>query len=610
MASQRGPESIASYWGVDPTAVPVDDDAAVRQYWGLDAVAPDPFTAGASAAGIAPPQAPPPVAAPPADPFAAGAANAGIAPPAAERVYNDFIPPGGGPASIASPQVALIDQPKGPGGVSMAPPSPATAPTMSGGPTAAENAQFERFKAGLAPARPVRPAPMAARGPGNADPFGLGAAQRGQLSAMDDRMSAMNRAAGAEGDLAVMRADHERNLARMQEEDAAIARAEHELGVKHFDEAASEVGRQLDDVKAKKIDPLRTMKESPGLSVLAVIGGAVGGFYQGMTGGQSNSFIDDLNRQIDRGIAEDEREIRDEKFALGEGMNMLHQQRQAWKDDNLSRAQMRNLMYEAAKNEIAAEAERAGTAIAKAHADDAIAQVHQQQEALKAQIATQNQARAASAAAAATARAKEVQAAMLTQYEKNLASGMEPGRAVDWARHLIGLVYAPGTPGNDRPAGGESPSMLTREQRGKVAMEHQEAQHSSDEFNSQIDAIKKHPALSKLGLTTGAMAHLGQRVAPESAKVEQDLKQINTQILQAVGKVAKDADGKPNKSMLEELKHTFSVLPTDTPEMAMQKLEGARDAVNALARQQGATGAPRPGARHAEDAALGAKPVR
>ena len=47
-------------------------------------------------------------------------------------------------------------------------------------------------------------------------------------------------------------------------------------------------------------------------------------------------------------------------------------------------------------------------------------------------------------------------------------------------------------------------------------------------------------------------------------------------------------------AMIERLEKRFSIHLGDTKQMAIQKLEGAREVVNALARQQGATNAPAP----------------
>lgn len=454
MAIPLSPEEqarIDAYWGGAPQssaaapAMSAAPDPAVATYWG----APPPAAPEMPPAG---PPPPPPQASPP--PPAPYQPNPGL--------------PGYQPNPGATPEVAAPPPPASPGlsasdfkvgaELSAAPPQIAQQEAIRqaslGGPTAADNAALADLNARLAATKTA--APPAGRGaPANPDPFGIGAAQRAQLGAYDARMGAMGRAATAEQDRDVMHAEHAANLSRMQEEDAAIARAEQEYAAKHFDEQMTEIGRQLDDVRTRKVDPLKAIHDSPALGAISVLGGMVSGFYQGLTNGQENAFIKDLHMQMDRAVAEQERQIRDEKFVLDEGANMLHQQRQAQKDDALAKMQFRNLMYEAAKNEMAAEAERNGTDIAKANADAGIELVRGEQARLQEQIARQKAAQSAAAASAAHSQRKEVQKAMLEQYDRGIASGMAPGQAVDWARHVVGLAYAPGIP-NPRPSAAAS----------------------------------------------------------------------------------------------------------------------------------------------------------
>lgn len=173
----------------------------------------------------------------------------------------------------------------------------------------------------------------------------------------------------------------------------------------------------------------------------------------------------------------------------------------------------------------------------------------------------------------------------------------------------MGILYAPGSQG-DRPPEAANDFGMGKSGREKIAAERYEAQQTSDEFNSQVDAMKKHPALEDLGVTTGPLSHLGPRVAPGSSKTVQDLQQLNTQIINAIGKVARDAEGKPNVAMMERYEKRFTIEPGDTKEIALQKIEGARSVVNSLARQHGATGAPKPSARQDADEALGARTLR
>lgn len=574
-----------------------EEEAKVASYWGaLDKGAASNGIAAPSPAG-APASAPSPV-----DPIAAGAANLGIEPPAGEKVYNDFLP---------APDVA---GPPAPIGKVSAVSAPLAASPSAPVPTPKDDAEFAAFRAKQDADAATKEAKVASYWGGapakaNPDPYGVESAHRAQMQSFDDQKAAKREQGDAEAQKLAIINEHQQSLARMQQEDAAIANAERAYASKHFDDGMQEIGRQLDDVRAKKIDPLRQMKEQPALGVISVLGGALGGFYQGFTGGPDNQFLAHLDRQIDRGIAEDERQIRDNKFALDQGVNLLAQQRSQQKDDELASLQTRNLSYEAAKQQISADAADADIPAVKARADDAIAQINGAQAQLAEQIAARKQAQAAAAAGAQFAQAKEVQQAYKEAYEKVLTATGEPAIAETEARRMVQVMYLGGA--GPRPAGEVSlGGGMTREQRGKAAADHADAQRVSDEFNVQVDELKRHPALHNLGIGTSLATHFGQRLAPDSSATEQDIEQINTQILQAVGKVAKDADGKPNIAMIERLERRFSIQPSDTKEMAIRKLEGARSTVNALARQQGATGAPRPNQTMSVASDLGAKPVR
>lgn len=146
----------------------------------------------------------------------------------------------------------------------------------------------------------------------------------------------------------------------------------------------------------------------------------------------------------------------------------------------------------------------------------------------------------------------------------------------------------------ENEASGGSP--LTKEQRGKRALEQEEMRTAAIEFNDQVDALKEHPSLAKLSPVGAVMANAGPRVAPDSYRVQQDLNEINTSIINAIGKVAKDAEGKPSQKMLQLYKDRFEIKQgIDTAASAREKLDRARNVVNSLARQQGSGASPRPG---------------
>jgi hypothetical protein len=115
---------------------------------------------------------------------------------------------------------------------------------------------------------------------------------------------------------------------------------------------------------------------------------------------------------------------------------------------------------------------------------------------------------------------------------------------------------------------------------------------AADEFNQQLEDLKKDPIITGTGLDTAALSHLPQRIAPESNDAQVKLDAVNTRMLQAVGKVAKDADGKPNKEMIDRIEKKYEIHLGDSPRFKQQKLQAVQDIVNALSRQQGAANAP------------------
>lgn len=487
------------------------------------------------------------------------------------------------------------------------PQAPAAAPM---GPTAQEDADLAAFNAKLtAP----KPAPTGGGGgsrpTSNPDPYGIRAAERQVVGSFGDQTGAQQRMGAAQAYGAQLQADHHAELSRRQEEDAAIARAEEDYAAQQTEASMSELARQLDDVRAKKIKPIDYMSQGPAMGVLAVLASAMGGFYMGLTGGKENPVTADLDRFIERQVAIDEKNLENEKAGLNQKLNLLGHQRQIHRDRATANAATRLLVYEAAREQLAADAANADVPWKKAAADAAMAELQRSQGLLLKQFGEAAQQRDRAAAAAAMARQKEVLTTYRETYDKALSAGFTPAEAEYEAKRMIGNLYAPGSQGERPP---EQPgAALGKEGRQKLAYLQHEAQGASDEFNAQVDALKKHPALDGLGITTGPAASVGgQRLAPGSSAVIQDLNQINTQIINAIGKVARDAEGKPNVLMMERYEHRFSIEPNDTKEIAIQKLEGARNVVNSLARQHGANSAPKPSARQDEAAALGAKPVR
>jgi hypothetical protein len=620
-------QQINSYWGLGDSGggVPIGPPQAppaMTEGWGP--LAPSPETPPAPPASVNQPQLGPVMSSAPSllpddakinGYWASGGDSGGGVPAAGALSAGDASVPaywgggsgggvpmsGGGPSPAPAPASFPGSPP-----ISPSPLNPATidpfrqgaslsmGPRVPTGPSAADDAAFADYMA-----RTSKPKTPTGRGSGSSsstpDPFGIDAARRGQLAAYDDQIAAMRRAADAAAVGAVNEADARANFSRMQQEDAAIASAEAELSQRHFDDGMQEIGRQLDDVRAKKVDPFRLMKEHPALAVLAVIGGGISGMYQARTHGAQNEFLADLDRQLDRAMAEDERQIRDQKDAIGQASNLLAQQRAVQKDTDLAKLQTRNLQYEAVKQDIAARAAADDIPAARARADQMIAQVEDAQAKLAEVIGEKKRAQAAAVAGQSFAAQKEVLAMRNSVYEKVLQATGSPEIAEQEADRQITRMYAPGTVGRRPVQSGGMYDGLTREQAGKLRMEHSEADRATQEFNAQIDALRDHPAITESGLVSSALSGLPQRMTPTSNKYEQDLNEINTRILQDIGKVAKDADGKPNKAMLDKLEQRFEIHQGDSTEMKLQKLEGARNIYNSLARQQGAMNAPMPG---------------
>jgi hypothetical protein len=130
---------------------------------------------------------------------------------------------------------------------------------------------------------------------------------------------------------------------------------------------------------------------------------------------------------------------------------------------------------------------------------------------------------------------------------------------------------------NVHPDKGGAGSKLSEDEKGVRA---------SNEFNKQLDDVEKSDVIMKSGLTEAALSHLGGRIAPGSSQMKTELDSVNTRLMQGLGKVAKDADGKPNKEMLERYEERFTIKLSDTPEQKQAKIRGVRDVVNGTSNQQ------------------------
>lgn len=449
--------------------------------------------------------------APAPDPQAVAAAYYGPpappAPPAPAAPSNDFGLNLGAVKPVVLPGAtaqALVEASPPP--MPIAPKGKSPAPPAVTGPTARDDAEFDAFKSRLA-AKPVVRTPVGGGGPKNDDPFGMKKAIRKELDSYDQEKAAVQAGADAEKVKGVVLADKRAEFARMQEEDAAVGRAEQDQAAAEVDAQMTEIRQQLADLKTKKIDPGRFLSSND-TKAMALVGGILGGLYQGFNRMERNPFMDSLDRMIDRDIAAQEKNLAAEREGIADQLNMLGQQRAMLKDTTAAKLQYRNMAYEAVKEKIAAEADRLGVPAAQARADQATAQITREQAKIERALAERLAAQANAGMARSEAFRKEMRDTYMGVYEKGLASGLAPEQAEQEATRMVQNLYGGGAP--DRPAAGpqrnpvmSAPKDLRNEaakEYGAAATAEKGVQSIKDEFGKwrktgvtsprQMDAIK------------------------------------------------------------------------------------------------------------------------
>lgn len=165
-----------------------------------------------------------------------------------------------------------------------------------------------------------------------------------------------------------------------------------------------ETQRQMDEVRSQTVDPNRLYRDG-GAKAMAIIGGILGGLYQGINKLQSNPYIDQMNKMIDQDIAIQERQLERNAKAVNARHGILADMRATFKDNDLARAQTKALYYEGIKSQLAAEAAKYESPAIAARAAKTSNEIDRQLGALK--LDEQAKQAAAAAAAAAFARAEE-----------------------------------------------------------------------------------------------------------------------------------------------------------------------------------------------------------
>jgi hypothetical protein len=191
-------------------------------------------------------------------------------------------------------------------------------------------------------------------GAGSSDPYGVGKSRNALRQVAADEVGTTRKLGATEAAGALAVSEERTRLAREHSEDAAIemetARFHRETIERHLNEASD----QLDAVRSKKVDPLAYEKENGG-HVMTVIGGLIGGLYQGLNKLDRNPFLDRFDRKVSESIALQERELSRKEKGVQDKVNLIGQLRNVYHDEELARQQARRMYYEAGLQAIEAK---------------------------------------------------------------------------------------------------------------------------------------------------------------------------------------------------------------------------------------------------------------
>lgn len=510
-------------------------------------------------------------------------------------------PPPLPPAVAARPdvQAALADigAPVG-AGPAMGPPPKTREPVaferdMPAPPKPREPVAFER---GPSPA----PAPRGGGGGGapvNPDPYGKNAANTQYLGTFDAEKDALERKAAAEGDKAVMSADLQREHARRKEEDASIARLHEDTFRETVDKEMAGIRKDLDDVRARKIDPYAGMGAT-GYAIVGLVGQLVGGMIPAkLRANNANPIAAAIQDYTNRYIDAQKAEIDNAKAGVEGRMNLLKQQVTTHKDQLSAELATRNLLYESMKEELEAEKARWDVPIFKANADKSIAEVDRQQKIVQKALAEEKEKKALAAAGAAASARAQVAKMRQAIYEKVLEATGSPALAEQEADRQT-LIQT----GNRNLAGARPPEAqggepaLDKTGRAKVALESHQAKQELDANFAAIENAKKDVKKIVAGGVIGSAAaeHLPRWLpGVEGAKKDVNAREAyNRRVMVAVGagyKLGTDATEPKNREMIEKFAEPYEIKPNDTEELALQKMQNLQKFIAESAAAKGAT---------------------
>lgn len=476
------------------------------------------------------------------------------------------------------------------------------------GPTAADDAAFDARKSQV-----MSQAGASMRGGGgpvNTDPYGINAANRGIVGSLQAQHDARGREVNAEADRIGMIGEHKELVARMQRDDATIAKLEEDEATQRFESQMQQMQQQLDDVRSKKVDPSKYMKEHDAYGFFSVIGGVIGGLYQGLNKLDHNPFLVDLQGKIDQQMAADEKNIANERSAVGEQANLLAMNRAVYKDKRLADQQTRAMYLQAAQTELESQLADTDSEIAKAKGAEGLEVLNHVIAQTKKQIGTEARAQAAAAAAAMYARQKERQGTFKEIYKEGLDKGLSPSQAEYEAMRVSAMLYAPQELKaiGDRPAGGEYDGMTVRD-RSHMKREEVIAQKEAEAELAALRTFKSRTSELSAGSKVGEYWSGLPSVVPgvDTAKSNKlSRESYNATVARAYDAAMKAAQGAaPTESQKAQLK-TFYLENNDDDEIVAKKINAAEEFVVQAGRAKGLhESTPRE-----TSAALGEKPIK
>jgi hypothetical protein len=459
--------------------------------------------------------------------------------------------------------------------------------------------------------------------PTQATAEGLNVSARQQ--ALDDKIAGVQaQGYDAAADTHAQAAAEKQQQAKDYEQFHAEARDRYEQAHRRILDAYDDYKKKAGSLK----DPSSQYWEDKGtgarvLSGLASFSSALGA---GLTGQGGNPYLDFLNKQIDRNYASHKQNISD-MFDKQVAAGKIADTDTAWtRYQDEAKLHYYDLAQTHIQDTLKEHENRALGANVKNLAQKTNLDIEQQKIAQRAALSHAQAQAAAGAAASARAealarqkRAEETFTKLYDNQPKDVsdeervqgafrALSAVPGiRDEDLASTSRAVGATPDGKGGwtlPKPTGGGAdidPETGRRYAPAELA-KHKAVQTKVDAITHQVSQFLNDPAVTD----AGGMMRGAQGVLPSSMQSQgvQDqgakLNEIGSLMTSAIGSVAKDADGKPNKVMIERYHEKFEPTLADPPHVRQQKIASGLAFYKDLARSEGAKipdeAAPTPGA--------------